>query len=139
LFRGQVRVRILEDHLELLPQAPDLDSLEPFLPEPVPDQDPGRDQCGDEREEGPPERREGLVPPDRGLVQARGIEVSGEDEADIQAHVEQDRRERRNDGRRPRRRPGRRNYPEERERESEGDAVIYIVTPGYVGLIVGAR
>src|SRR5436309_2384493 len=76
LFRVQRLVRILEDDLELLPQSLDLDPLEAFSPQPVPDEDPADDDGDDEGDEIAAERRDGLVAPNLGLIETARVDVA---------------------------------------------------------------
>src|SRR3989475_12617557 len=92
MLRIQRLVRILEDDLELLPQAADLDSLEPFLPQAVPNEDPADEAGHPDGEEIAAQHREGLIPPDPRLIQSAGVDVSAEHEAEVAPQIERERR-----------------------------------------------
>src|SRR5438445_589588 len=126
MLRIQRLVRILEDDLELLSQAADLDPLETFLPQAVPNQDPADEDGHPDGEEISAQHREGLIPPRPGLVESAGVDVSGEDEAEVRAQVEREDRQPSQDQRDPRRRPGRWHAPEVRDEQRDDDAVADI-------------
>ena len=128
LFRVQRLVRILEDDLELLPQSLDLDPLEAFSPQPVPDEDPADDDGDDEGDEIAAERRDGLVAPNLGLIEPARVDVAGEHEAQVCARVEQEDGESPEHDGDPRRRAGRRDAPEIRDQECDDESVTD-VTP----------
>src|SRR6266581_4525236 len=128
VFRIQRLVRILEDDLELLPQALDLDPLETLFAQPVPDEDPTDEDRDDEREQGAAEHRDGLVAPHLGLIQPARVDVPGEHEAQVRAQIEQEDRQASEDGRGPRRRPRRRDAPEIGDEEAD-DQPVADVTP----------
>src|SRR3989475_269616 len=123
VLRIQRLVRILEDDLELLPQAADLDSLEPFLPQAVPNEDPADEDGHPDGEEIAAQHREGLIPPDPRLIQSASVDVSGEHEAEVGAQVEREHRQPSEDQGDSRRRPGRWHAPEVRHEERDDDAV----------------
>src|SRR5881409_921076 len=128
VFRIQRLVRILEDDLELLPQALDLDPLETLFAQPVPDEDPADEDRDDEREQGAAEHRDGLVAPHLRLIQPARVDVPGEHEAQVRAQIEQEDRQASQDGRGPRRRPRRRDAPEIGDEEAD-DQPVADVTP----------
>src|SRR5207245_11389221 len=106
MLRIQRLVRILEDDLELLSQAADLDPLETFLPQAVPNQDPADEDGHPDGEEISAQHREGLIPPRPGMVESAGVDVSGQHEAEVRAQVERGERQPSEDQRYPRWRPG---------------------------------
>src|SRR5207247_766372 len=128
LFRVQRLVRILEDDLELLAQSLDLDPLEAFSPQPVPDEDTSDDDGDDEGDEIAAERRDGLVAPNLGLIEPARVDVTGEHEAQVCARIEQEDRESPEDDGDPRSRAGRRDAPEIRDQECDDESVTD-VTP----------
>src|SRR3989475_825946 len=123
MLRIQRLVRILEDDLELLSQASDLDPLEAFLPQAVPNEAPANEHGHPNDEEIAAEHRKGLIPPDPGLIETSGIDVPGEHEAEVGAQVEREDRQRSEDQRGPRGRPGRRHAPEVRDEQRDDEAV----------------
>src|SRR2546425_1283892 len=123
MLRIQRLVRILEDDLELLSQASDLDPLEAFLPQAVPNEDPGDEDGHPDDEEIAAEHRKGLIPPDPGLIETAGVDVPGEHEAEVGAQVECEDRQASEDQRGPRGRPGRRHAPEVRDEQRDDEAV----------------
>src|SRR2546426_761494 len=123
MLRIQRLVRILEDDLELLPQAANLDSLESFLPQAVPNEDPADEDGHPDGEEIAAQHREGLIPPDPRLIQSAGVDVTGEHEAEVGAQVEREHRQPSEDQGDSRRRPGRWHAPEVRDERRDDDAV----------------
>src|SRR2546426_10718828 len=88
MLRIQRLVGILEDDLELMPQASDLDALESFLPQAVPNEDPAHEDGHPDGEQIAAQHREGLIPPRPGLIEVAGVDVPGEHEAQVGARVE---------------------------------------------------